>query len=328
MRLDEARELAAKALEKASQTRDPLLNATAQYNVGEASFWSGELRKSKEHLNGARELFDQVSADAVVRGYGFDWWLLSVSFLAAIDVIFGKPASSIIWGNRVTSRALASPDPYSKAFGIVTATLSCVIRGAWQQLSELHSLIYSICEEFGFYEGTTVAKLFGGRANFGRGEKERGLAEITEAIGELNSQGNLLFSVWGFVLLAEVQIGMGEYEAAGVSVAEALKNLEWTKALWCQAEVYRVAGELERRRSGGDRGIAEKHYRKAIEVAQQSWFKWWELRATTSLARLLRDTNRRDEARAILADIYNWFTEGFDTADLKDAKALLEELSA
>ena len=67
--------------------------------------------------------------------------------------------------------------------------------------------------------------------------------------------------------------------------------------------------------------------RKAIEVARRQESRWWELRATTSLARLLRDSGRRDEARSMLADIYGWFTEGFDTADLKDAKALLEELS-
>ena len=73
--------------------------------------------------------------------------------------------------------------------------------------------------------------------------------------------------------------------------------------------------------------MAEKQYRKAIEIARLRSFKWWELRATTGLARLLRDTNRRDEARTILSEIYYWFTEGFDTADLKDAKALLDELS-
>jgi predicted ATPase len=72
---------------------------------------------------------------------------------------------------------------------------------------------------------------------------------------------------------------------------------------------------------------AEKCLRKAIAVARSQEAKFWELRATTSLARLLRDTNRRNEARAILAEIYNWFTEGFDTADLTDAKALLDELS-
>jgi predicted ATPase len=72
---------------------------------------------------------------------------------------------------------------------------------------------------------------------------------------------------------------------------------------------------------------AEACFRKAIEVAKRQSAKWWELRATVSLARLLRDTNRRDEARSMLGEIYNWFKEGFDLLDLKDAKALLDELS-
>jgi predicted ATPase len=71
----------------------------------------------------------------------------------------------------------------------------------------------------------------------------------------------------------------------------------------------------------------EKCFRKALAVARAQEAKWWELRATASLARLLRDTNRRDEARTILAELYNWFTEGFDLPDLKDAKVLLDELA-
>jgi hypothetical protein len=98
--------------------------------------------------------------------------------------------------------------------------------------------------------------------------------------------------------------------------------------IWCEAEVYRVAADLERRRPGGDLGVAEQRYRKAIEIARNQAAKWWELRTVKSFARLLRDTGRRDQARTTLGDIYNWFTEGFDTADLKDAKTLLEELSA
>ena len=72
---------------------------------------------------------------------------------------------------------------------------------------------------------------------------------------------------------------------------------------------------------------AEASFRAAIDLARSQEARWWELRASVSLTRLLRDTNRRDEARAILGEIYNWFTEGFDTADLKDAKALLDELA-
>ena len=81
------------------------------------------------------------------------------------------------------------------------------------------------------------------------------------------------------------------------------------------------------RKPGGDLRVAEERLRQAIEIAGNQRAKWWELRATKSLAKLLRDTGRRDEARTILPDVCNWFTEGFDTADLKDAKALLKKLS-
>ena len=101
-----------------------------------------------------------------------------------------------------------------------------------------------------------------------------------------------------------------------------------TEEHFYEAELHRLRAELLLMRADPDREGAERYFHKAIEIARRQSAKSWELRTTTSLARLLRDTNRRDEARALLAEIYNWFTEGFDTADLKDAKALLDELSA
>jgi predicted ATPase len=94
------------------------------------------------------------------------------------------------------------------------------------------------------------------------------------------------------------------------------------------AELHRLKGAATLGRNPSATADAENCFRKAIEVACSQSARWWELRATVSMARLLRDTNRRDEARTMLAEIYNWFTEGFDTADLKDAKALLDELTA
>jgi predicted ATPase len=91
--------------------------------------------------------------------------------------------------------------------------------------------------------------------------------------------------------------------------------------------VYRRKAELLLALDSSNVTPAERCFRTAIEVARKQHGKLWELRATTSLARLLRDTNRHEEARTMLAEIYNWFTEGFDTADLKDAKALLDELA-
>ena len=93
-----------------------------------------------------------------------------------------------------------------------------------------------------------------------------------------------------------------------------------------EAEVHRINGELLLAENGSAVGQAAASLRTAIEVARHQNAKSWELRATTSFARLLASQGRRDQARTILADIYNWFTEGFDTADLKEAKALLDDL--
>jgi predicted ATPase len=95
-----------------------------------------------------------------------------------------------------------------------------------------------------------------------------------------------------------------------------------------EAELYRVKGELLCARDSASSSEGESSLRKAIEIARRQESRWWELRATTSLARLLAKQGKRDEARSMLAEIYGWFTEGFDTADLEDAKALLDELTA
>jgi predicted ATPase len=111
-------------------------------------------------------------------------------------------------------------------------------------------------------------------------------------------------------------------------VAEALDSVDRTGERWYEAELHRLSGELSVMGGEPAQSGAEEHFRRAIEVSRQIEAKSHELRATVSLARLLDQQGKRDEARAMLADIYNWFTEGFDTADLKDAKALLDELRA
>ena len=108
---------------------------------------------------------------------------------------------------------------------------------------------------------------------------------------------------------------------------EDLARFEKSGARLHEAELYRLKGEATLICDPSATAEAEACFHEAIEIARRQSAKSWELRATVSLARLLRDTGRRSEARAMLAQIYNWFTEGFDTADLKDAKALLDELS-
>jgi predicted ATPase len=149
-----------------------------------------------------------------------------------------------------------------------------------------------------------------------------------EAIEEPRAVGSFVMSTWRLVLLAEMQLQAGHIHSAEATAAEAFANLERTHEGWCEPEVYRVAAQVLLQKPDGDPSAAEEHLRRAIELARGQGGKWWELRATTSLARLLAKQGSRDEARTMLAEIYNWFTEGFDTADLKDAKALLEELNS
>jgi predicted ATPase len=150
---------------------------------------------------------------------------------------------------------------------------------------------------------------------------------MTEAIEKLSAVNSFNMFPWRLILLGEMKAEIGEIQGAQTLVEQALEKLKLSGEGWYLPEVYRVAARVALCKSPEDPGLAERHLRHAMDLARHQGTKLWELRATTSLARLLRDTDRRDEARTMLADIYSWFTEGFDTADLKDAKALLDELS-
>ena len=104
--------------------------------------------------------------------------------------------------------------------------------------------------------------------------------------------------------------------------------VETTKETWCEAEVNRIAGEIALKSPEPDAAKAEAYFERALAVARQQQAKSWELRAAMSMARLWRDQGKREEARELLAPVYGWFTEGFDTLDLKEAKVLLDELAA
>ena len=133
---------------------------------------------------------------------------------------------------------------------------------------------------------------------------------------------------WHFALLAEAYLKVGRMEEALNALNESFATLQKTGERFYESELYRLKGELLLAQDAANAAQAEQSFRTAIEISRRQKAKSWELRATMSLARLLDKQGRRDEARAMLADIYGWFTEGFDTADLKNAKALLDKLSA
>jgi predicted ATPase len=127
--------------------------------------------------------------------------------------------------------------------------------------------------------------------------------------------------------LAEAHAKQGHFELARAAVCDALEHIDRTKESWFEAEVHRTAGEIMLAESAGRPADAEAHFERALDVARRQKARSFELMAATSLTRLRRDQGKRDEARELLAPVYGWFTEGFDTPALKEAKSLLDELT-
>jgi predicted ATPase len=120
----------------------------------------------------------------------------------------------------------------------------------------------------------------------------------------------------------------GQFGDAWRCIGEAINTEETNKESWWASDIHRTAGEIALKSPGPDAAKAEAYFERALTVARHQQAKSWELRAATSMARLWRDQGKRDEARELLAAVYGWFSEGFDTIDLKEAKALLETLTA
>jgi predicted ATPase len=127
--------------------------------------------------------------------------------------------------------------------------------------------------------------------------------------------------------LAHGYAELGDFQEASRCIKEAIRAVKTTKERWCEADISRIAGEITLISPERDAVKAEEYFELALSVARQQHAKSWELRAAMSMARLWRDQGKPQQARELLAPVYGWFTEGFDTRDLKEAKGLLDKLA-
>ncbi|MFL5280701.1 MAG: hypothetical protein ACJ8AW_06800 [Rhodopila sp.] len=186
--------------------------------------------------------------------------------------------------------------------------------------------VVALSTEYAFPHYLGFALACQGRLLLARELAQEGLALITQGLAELRARGGVASTPILFTWLAEAHGLLGQAAEARNCLAEAARVVETTEERVFEAELlHRISGDLMA--AAGDRSAAEQHYRQAIAVAERQSAKLFQLRASTSLARLWRDQGRRMEARDLLAPIYGWFTEGFDAPVLKEAKALLDELT-
>jgi predicted ATPase len=186
--------------------------------------------------------------------------------------------------------------------------------------------LQALSTEHGFPLFLAAAKVFRGWSLIMTGAASQGLALVREAIVAIGATGTIANTPLVFILLAEAH-GTLERPAEGLNcLSAAAQMVEATGERVNEAEIHRLRGDLLK--ATGDQLAAEQSYHRAITVAGRQSAKIWELRAATSLARLWRDQGKRTEARDLLAPIYDWFTEAFETPVLKEAKALLDQLAA
>jgi predicted ATPase len=158
------------------------------------------------------------------------------------------------------------------------------------------------------------------------GKAPEAIQMITSGITTYRSTGSRVYLPFCLLHLSRAHAELDQFDDAWRCISEALTAVKTTKERWSEAEINRIAGEIALLLPEPDAAKAEAYFERALVVARQQQAKSWELRAVMSMARLWRDQGKRDEARNLLAPVYIWFTEGFDTRDLKEAKALLEML--
>jgi tetratricopeptide (TPR) repeat protein len=195
-----------------------------------------------------------------------------------------------------------------------------------EQMREKAEARLGLATESGMFTGRVLSEIYLGWADALAGDLEGGVARMQHHMLELKAASSEYISDRYLTFVASALGRMGRFDEGLSTIDESFPFIERSGQRYYEAELHRLKGELLLAQNVSNAAQAEKSFRIAIDIARKQRAKSWELRATTSLSRLMRDTDRRDEARTMLAEIYGWFTEGFDTPDLKDAKALLQEL--
>jgi predicted ATPase len=215
--------------------------------------------------------------------------------------------------------------PFSLAFALFFSAWIHDLRREWPMAAEHAEATAALCAEQGFADWLLLGTFLRGAALVEQGRTDEGIAQMRDALAAMPSRGREVFRPYYLARVAAAYGEVGRTDDALALVAEALALADLRDERWWEADIYRVNGELLLKLQRSSE--AEICFLRAIEIARRQSGKSLELRATTSLARLLDKQGKQDEARRILGKIYSWFTEGFETADLRDAKALLDALS-
>ena len=314
-------------LQLAEEEQDESLQMEARADLGYAMLWTGEIREGRAHFNQSIRLYDPNQHASLRFVYGLDGGVYSRVQAAFASWLLGYPAQSqqALRDGFTLAQDLTHPPSLASAFAY-SAGCQLICRNyrlAHEHAEAFHSL--AVENEDAWWKAMSLC--FRGRVLAAQEQSAEGIAQIQQGLEAFQDIWRVfVWQPFNLALLAEVYGKAGQAAEGLRAVADAFEVVNTTDERWYDAELYRLKGELTLQQSQ-DAAQAEACYQKALDVARQQEAKSWELRAATSFARLWQDQGKAREAREVLAPVYNWFTEGFDTQDLKDAKALLDGLA-
>ena len=346
-----ARELGERCLTLAQRVQDPSLLIPAYNVLGETLWWLGEFALAREHLEQGIALYDPQQHRSLAFLYGgYDHGTAGLFNAAFALWYLGHPDQALKRSHEALTLAQELSHPFSLASALDMAAWLHQLRQEGQAAQARAEAAMTLSTEQGFAQWLGVGTVLRGWALAEQGQREEGITQMRQGLADLRAIGSEIERPFFLALLAEAYGKGGQAEEGLSLLAEALAFVDKTGERFYEAELYRLRGELtlqlEARGwrletsspspqasslkppvSSGAEQEAERYFLKAIDIARKQQAKSLELRATMSLARLWQQQDKKTEAHQMLSEIYNWFTEGFDTADLQEAKALIEELS-
>jgi predicted ATPase len=322
-----ARPVAEQALAVAAPEPDPEATAFANRMMGIVDWATGDFLAGAPRLRRVAELYAVGSGHVTDLRYSQDHSVWSLSLLALALWPLGFVDQAIEAASKALARAQQIDHAMTTAFALIFGSTLCeFIRADPLRGGHLFDEALDYCVNKDLRTYFPWSRFYGGLSLINRGQLDQGLEMMRDAMAAAKKINTKFLWTPHLGSLALAHTRAGQAEAALDLLSEALAAVQDMDERMFEAELHRIIGDalLSMQRQGE----AEVEFTRALEIAYRQQAKSWELRAAMSLARLWRDQGKRDEARDLLAPVYGWFTEGFDTLDLKEAKALLDELNA
>jgi predicted ATPase len=296
--------------------------------LGTSYVLTGDAAQGLVHCERALAIYNAAEHRSLAARFGQDVRVANLLYRSLALWVLGYPEAALADVKQAISDARDSGEAATLMFALGHAPITLLWAGNYAAAEQIIEEVIALSGEKDALVWNAVGRLNQGWLLALTGKAIEAVQVISSGVAAWRSIGSKLWTPNYLSYSARAHAGIGQFNDAGRCISEAMTAVKTTKeALW-EAEVYRTAGEIGLMFTEPDAAKAEKHFERALAVPRQQQAKSWELRASISLARLWRDQGKVSEARELLAPVYGWFTEGFDTSDLKEAKTLLGELGA